>query len=120
MTKLIDRAKGGQSLQVVDDQVGSPTATTVVASVACELIARRVTGLFHLASGGYVSRFGMAQFIFAELGMGIDLEPCPSSRYPAPASRPANSRFDCSKIQAFLNHRIEPWQEGVKRFLRQL
>jgi len=120
VTKLIDGARAGKPLAVVDDQIGSPTPTLEVAKVTCELLTSQTEGLFHLASSGYVSRFGMAQFIFAQLGMEVDLEPCPSSRYPAPASRPANSRFDCSKIQTLLNHSIEPWQDGLERFLRQL
>lgn len=120
VTKLVNRARAGQPLAVVDDQVGSPTPTLDVAKVTGELLEAQTEGLFHLASSGYVSRFGMAQFIFAKLGMDVSLEPCPSSRYPTPASRPANSRFDCSKIQEVLNHPIEPWQQGLERFLRQL
>ena len=98
----------------------SPTATTVVASVACELIARRVTGLFHLASDGYVSRFGVAQFVVERMSLGVDVQPCRTSDYVTPAQRPLNSRFDCSKIQAALGHALEPWQHPLERFLRQL
>jgi dTDP-4-dehydrorhamnose reductase len=120
VTKLVEQASRGGTLQVVDDQIGSPTATTTVAAVVCELLDRRTEGLFHLASAGYVSRFGMAQFVSERLGLGVDLQPCCSSDYPTPATRPLNSRFDCSKIQALLGYPIEPWQESLEHFLRQL
>jgi len=120
VTKLVERARAGGALRVVDDQVGSPTATTVVARAACELLEQKTEGVFHLASTGYVSRFGVAQFVVERLGLGVDLQSCNSSDYPAPAARPQNSRFDCGKIQAVLNHPIEPWQGPLEHFLRQL
>ena len=120
VTKLVEQARAGGTLQVVDDQVGSPTATTVVAAAVCELLAQRAEGVFHLASAGYVSRFGAAQFVSERLGLGADLRPCRSSDYPTPARRPLNSRFDCGQIQTRLSHPIEPWQGPLERFLRQL
>ncbi len=118
VTKLIERAKGGQPLTVVDDQIGSPTATTEVATVACRLLEGRIEGLFHFAGTGYVSRFGMAQFILDELGLKADLKPCGSGDYAAPAARPLNSRFNCSRIQSLLDDPIAPWQGPLERFLR--
>lgn len=120
VTKLIEQAFGGGTLQVVDDQIGSPTATTVVADVACELLQRRAEGTFHLASAGYVSRFGIAQFVAERLGLTVDLQPCRTGDYPVPAPRPLNSRFDCSKIHTLLGHEIEPWQNSLEQFLRHL
>jgi dTDP-4-dehydrorhamnose reductase len=120
VTKLIEQAFGGGTLQVVDDQVGSPTATKVVADVACELLQRRAEGTFHVASAGYVSRFGIAQFVAERLGLAVNLQPCRTGDYPVPAPRPLNSRFDCSKIHTFLGHPIEPWQHSLEQFLRHL
>jgi len=120
VTKTIERARMGLPLVVVEDQIGSPTPTTLVAQAVCELLGQRAQGTFHLASAGYVSRFGMTQFVFERLGLDVDLRPCCSREYPAPADRPLNSRFDCSKIQTLLKAPLEPWQQGLERFLRQL
>ncbi len=120
VTKLAERAESGQPLKVVDDQVGSPTATTEIAAVACRLLKDRVEGLFHFAGAGYVSRFGMAAFILERLELEAALSPCRSSDYVTPALRPLNSRFDCGKIQALLDDPIEPWQGPLERFLRHL
>jgi len=120
VTKLVQHAKTNKALKVVDDQVGSPTATTEVAKVICKLLPREPQGIFHFASAGYVSRYEMARFIFDELSMDVNLLPCRTSDYFTAAARPLNSRFDCSKIKAQLSEPIETWQGPLARFLRQL
>ncbi len=120
VTKLIQRAKTAKALKVVDDQVGSPTATTEVSKVICKLLNERPEGIFHFASAGYVSRYEMAKFIAAKLSMDIDVAPCKTSDFPSPAARPLNSRFDCSRIQRLSGGPAEPWQGPLERFLRQL
>jgi len=120
VTKLIKRAKTDKALKVVDDQIGSPTATTEVAKVICELLRIKPADFFHFASAGYVSRYEMAKFIFDNLSMDVTLLPCKTSDYVSAAVRPLNSRFDCSKIEALLDEPIEPWQVPLERFLRQL
>ena len=120
VTRLIKRAKTGGTLTVVDDQVGSPTATTEVAKTICKILSKKPEGIFHFAGTGYVSRFEMAKFIFDKLSMDVNLLPCKTSDYPSPAARPLNSRFDCSKIKGLLYEPIESWQDPLERFLRQL
>ena len=120
VTKLVQRAKTGDRLRVVNDQIGSPTATTEVAKVICELLQRKPEGIFHFASAGCVSRYEMAKFILDKLNMSIDLSPCRTGDFPSPAPRPLNSRFDCGKITALLQNPIEPWQGPLQRFLVQL
>jgi dTDP-4-dehydrorhamnose reductase len=118
VTKLIRRAKVDRMLKVVDDQIGSPTATTEVARVICELLRKKPVGIFHFASAGCVSRYEMAKFIFDKLSMDVSVLSCKSSDYAGAAARPLNSRFDCSKISALLDEPIESWQGPLERFLR--
>jgi dTDP-4-dehydrorhamnose reductase len=117
VTKMIKRAKAGEKLKVVDDQMGSPTATTEIVKVICRLLSKKPEGLFHFASAGYVSRFEMARFIFDKLNMSVDLSRCKTAEFPTVAKRPLNSRFDCSKIKALLDGPIKPWQVPLERFL---
>jgi len=120
ITKLLERARTAKALNVVSDQVGSPTATTEVARAFCDLAGQRAEGLFHFASAGYVSRCDVAAFVFDHLGLEMDLRPCRTSDYPAPAARPLNSRFDCHKIEPLLREPIAPWQRPLEHFLREL
>lgn len=120
VTKLIGRAKADKNIRVVDDQVGSPTATTEVAGTICELLRRKPDGLFHFAASGWATRFEVAKFIIDTLGISTNLTACKSSDYICAAARPLNSRFDCSKIQALLDKPIKPWQIPLQRFLEKL
>jgi len=120
VTKLMQRTKADKILKVVDDQVGSPTATTEVAKTICTLLKKRPDGLLHFASAGYISRYEMAKFIADKLSMDIDVALCKTSDFQSPAARPLNSRFDCSKIQCLLSEPIAAWQAPLERFLRQL
>lgn len=120
VTKLIERAKAGNALKVVDDQMGSPTATVEVANAICKVLQTRPQGIFHFANAGYVSRYEMARLILNKLAIDVDLSPCKTGDYVCAAARPLNSRFDCSKIRALLNEPIEQWQLPLERFLEQL
>lgn len=120
VTKLIKRAKAGKKLKVVDDQTGSPTATTEAAKAVCSLLSKRPEGIFHFASEGYISRFDMAKFILEKLNIAADLSGCKTSDFVSPAKRPLNSRFDCSKIKPLLDEPVKPWQETLEQFLEQL
>jgi dTDP-4-dehydrorhamnose reductase len=120
VSKLIESVKKGQKLRVVDDQVGSPTATAEASKAILNLLAKSPTGLYHFAASGYVSRFETAKFIFEKLKMPVDLSSCKSSVYKTAAQRPLNSRFNCSKIEKLLGEPIKPWQKPLENFLRQI
>jgi dTDP-4-dehydrorhamnose reductase len=120
VTKLMKLAENRREISVVEDQIGSPTATTEVAKVICELLAAKPEGLLHFASCGYVSRYGIAEFVFDTLSMDVNLSACKTSDFASAAARPLNSRFNCSKIRALLGEPIESWQVPLERFLRQI
>ena len=118
VTKVVKCAKADKTLKVVDDQVGSPTATIEVAKVICKLLPKKPEGIFHFASAGHVSRYEMAKFIFDKLSFDVNLLPCKTGDFVTAAERPLNSRFDCSKIKTLLNEQIEPWQGPLESFLQ--
>jgi dTDP-4-dehydrorhamnose reductase len=120
VTKLIQRAKLQDTLKVVDDQTGSPTSTAEAAKAIYKLLREQPKGIYHFSSTGYVTRYGMAEFILDRLSLNVNLAPCKTSDFPSPATRPLNSRFDCSKIACLLNEPIEHWQAPLELFLRQL
>ena len=123
VTKIRQRAQQDRSLQVVDDQVGSPTATVEVAKIITLLTSIQPEGIFHFAANGYASRYQVARFICDHLGpesAGIDLKPCKTADFAAPAKRPLNSRFDCGKITRLLDYQPAEWQKPLKTFMEQL
>ena len=106
-----------ERLTVVDDQIGAPTASRFLADATLAALAqdwRARAGLYHLSASGDTSWCGFARAIVEQAlahGQALklsaaDIAPIPSSSYPTPARRPANSRLDCSAFeQAFAVHR---------------
>jgi len=120
ISKIVQYAGNNKMLKVVDDQVGSPTATVEVAAAICKALENRPEGIFHFASSGYVSRYKMAEFVFDKLSMDVNLMPCKTKEFQTPAERPLNSRFNCSKIADMLGIEIERWESPLEKYLKQL
>lgn len=120
VTKIVQRARETGRLRVVDDQVGAPTSTLELARVITDLLPARPSGLYHLTADGYVSRFDLAACIIERMGLQVDLAPCKTDDFPAPASRPRNSRLDCREIREKLGVAMEAWRAPLARYLEQL
>lgn len=114
-----------EELKVVNDQQGSPTWAGWIAQTTVELaqvaLKQRQQGQFtsqvlHLTGRGATTWFGFAEEIrrhLAEQGKPLALKqllPIPASEYPTPAKRPANSRLDISRLEAYLGRPMPSWQ----------
>ena len=112
------------SLTVVADQIGGPTPARAIAR-ACLVIARALRadpaqgGTYHFAGAPDVSWAEFAREIMAQAGLACRIEDIPSTAYPTPARRPANSRLDCSTLATFGLHRPD-WRAGVTEALKDL
>lgn len=128
VTKIIAAARTRGSLQVVEDEVGSPTYTLDLAGGILGLEERRARGIYHLAGsdptrtpiGPGVSRYDLALEILSLTGLDdVPVEPVPSTTFPSKAARPANSVLDCGKA-ARLGVTMPPWPDGLARFVAEL
>ena len=121
-------AREKDEITVVDDQLGTPTpawwiAEMTVKALSQVLIDREKCGLYNLVPQGYVSWYGFAREIVSDLQKhepSIQLKPeaivpVPSSAYPTPARRPANSRLDTSRLQATFGIIPESWQDLYRK-----
>jgi len=115
--KILDRARGHNSVTVVCDEVGSPTYTIDLARGILGLVDARAAGIFHLTGSGSCARDEMAREVLSLAGLDeVDVVPVPSSTFPSKAVRPANSVLDCSKAAA-LGVVMPEWREGLARFI---
>jgi len=111
-----------EQLRVVDDQRGRPTYTIDLARAIDAVSKRRAHGTFHFANRGAVTWHGFAVSIMEEArARGIALkvkgiEAIPTSGYPTPATRPANSVLDTTKIERTLGDAfvVRPWIETLR------
>lgn len=125
---VLQMAARQPQMRIVDDQIGAPTSADLIADVTAQALRQArlqpaVSGLYHLAAAGAVSRHAYAQYLVEQarrLGwsLGVQtLHAISSADYPQPALRPLNSRLDCARLQAVFGLRLPDWREGVDRLL---
>ena len=135
---ILRLARDKESLNVVDDQVGSPTPAALIATVTGIALALLRQGqalgegerrLYHLAAARPVSWCDFARTVVRLAGARDDfslklapeaIRAIPSSDYPTPARRPKNSRLDCSRLEADFGLVMPDWQPYLERMLQLL
>jgi len=118
-----------EELKVVDDQIGAPSAAFdlagAIARISPELFSGAAAwGTYHLTGRGKTSWHGFAEAIFADMAMRSGrrprLTPIPTSAYPTPAKRPANSVLDNAKFRAAFGFALPDWKESLTSVLSAL
>ncbi len=102
------------AVQVVDDQIGSPTWSGHLAPAIVGLLERGVSGLVHLTGGGEVSWNGFAEEIFRQAEVDCQVEPASSEQMARPAPRPAYSVLESEREDVLP---MPPWQDGLAGYL---
>lgn len=109
-------------LRVVDDQIGGPTPAADMAA-ACISMAEALfedadlSGTYHYSGGPDVSWADFAREIMDQAGNKVQIEGIKTADYPTPATRPLNSRLDCSTTEQAFGLTRPDWQEGLSRVL---
>lgn len=116
---MLKRARAGQPLRVVDDQVGSPTYAYDLADRLVRLARTERYGVYHAAGSGSCSWYQFARTIFDLCGMEVQLSPCATAEYPRPAPRPACSVLDCEALGRAGIAPLRHWREALAAYLRE-
>ncbi len=102
------------AVQVVEDQIGSPTWSGHLAPAVVGLLERRVSGLVHLTGAGRVSWNGFAHEIFRQAEVDCRVEPATSEQMARPAPRPAWSALESEREDVLP---MPPWEDGLAGYL---
>lgn len=128
---MLRLAAGRDTINVVEDQRGCPTSAFDLAD-ALLLIADRwksdpaagADAIYHCAGSGETSWADFAREVFrlseAQGGPTAAVAGIPTSAYPTPARRPANSRLECTKLQTVFGYRTPAWQESLAPVVHRL
>ena len=103
-----------EAVQVVTDQIGSPTWSGHLAPALLGLLERDVRGLVHLTGAGAVSWNGFAEEIFRQAEVDCRVEPASSAQMARPAPRPAWSVLESEREDVLP---MPPWQDGLAGYL---
>jgi dTDP-4-dehydrorhamnose reductase len=102
------------AVQVVDDQVGSPTWSGHLAPALVGLLERGVSGIVHLTGAGHVSWNGFAREIFRQAEVDCRVQAITSEQTARPAPRPAWSAMASERDETIP---MPDWREGLAGYL---
>ena len=102
-------------LNVVDDQVGSPTYTYDLAVLLVDMVETEKYGRYHATNEGLCTWYEFAKEIFRQADVDIKVNPVSSEMFPAKATRPKNSRMSKEKLEENGFHRLPTWQNEIGR-----
>lgn len=127
---MLRLGKEREELKIVVDQRGGPTGAADIAETllrigAAILAGDRIDwGTYHYSGKPETTWFGFAEEIFQQAGRAgyrsPRLLPIPTSAYPTPARRPANSVFDCGKIKEKFGIEQPDWRHSLEKVLAEL
>ena len=107
-------------LNVVCDQIGSPTYTADLAPLLCDMVVTDKYGIYHATNEGICSWAEFAEEIFRLAGKRVKVNLVPTSEYPTRAARPLNSRMSKAKLEEMGFSRLPDWHNALVRYLREL
>lgn len=134
LTTMLRLGRERERISVVADQTGGPTPAGDLAR-ACLVLARHLTdggagegaggaggragGIWHFSGAPDTSWAGFAREIMARAGLSCRVDGIAAADWPAPARRPADSRLDCTGLEALGLSRPD-WRAGIDAVLREL
>lgn len=113
-------SKVKDSINVVNDQIGSPTYTFDLAILLCDMVQTEKYGVYHATNESYCSWAEFADEIMKLAKLECKVNSIPTSEYVLPATRPLNSRLSKQSLDDAGFSRLPSWQDALKRYMVEL
>lgn len=115
---ILRLATSRPSLDVVNDQRGSPTYTVDLSRAIVQLCRKNAKEIVHVTNSGDCSWFEFAQEIIGKTGLAIEIKPMSTQQLARPAPRPAYSVLSATSLHT---HGIEMpgWKDALRRYLEE-
>ena len=120
ITQIIDLANSNNKINVVDDQVSSPTYTKDLVYFSWELIKTNKFGLYHITNSGEASKHDQAKYVLKKIKWNGNLVKAKTSDFNLMAKRASYSKLSNDKIERLLNKKMANWKEAIDRYLEEL
>lgn len=120
---MLRLGKERENLNVIDDQIGSPTYAADLAKTILDIIPildHSGIRTYHFSNEGVCSWYDFAKEIMEKAGLSCEIKPIPTSQYPTPASRPHYSVMDKSRIKTDYQISIPYWKNSLQTCLNKL
>jgi dTDP-4-dehydrorhamnose reductase len=118
MKTMIRLSSERDSLNIVSDQIGTPTNAVHLAKAILQIILKHTNnyGIYNFSNEGIASWYDFAKEIFRINNINITVNPIPTEAFPTPAVRPKYSVLDKNKIKTTFNINIQSWQEALQKY----
>lgn len=116
---MLRLGKERDEINVVCDQIGSPTYTADLAPLLCEMAMTDKYGIYHATNEGVCSWAEFAVEIFNLTGMKARVKPVTTAEYLAKVQRPFNSRLSKRRLDEARFARLPAWQDALQRYLKE-
>lgn len=117
---MLRLGKEKESLNVVCDQIGSPTYTADLAPLLCDMAVSEKYGVYHATNEGFCSWAEFAAEIMKQVKLNCKINPIPTSEYPSKAVRPFNSRMSKKSLLDNSFNLLPYWNDALERYLVEL
>lgn len=104
-------------VNVVCDQIGSPTYSKHLAKLVCDVAQSEKYGTYHGTNEGFCSWSDLAEKAFEIAGKNVKVNPVTTKEYPTPAARPKNSRLSKISLDDGGFERLPEWENAVEEYL---
>jgi len=115
--RILAKARAGDTLRVVDDQVFAPTYASDLAQAVLALVSSGARGLFHVTNEGPCSWRELAVAAVEEAGLPTRVEAIPAAELGAPAARPRYSVLDTERYRSLGLPPLRPWRDALRAML---
>ncbi|WP_347923216.1 dTDP-4-dehydrorhamnose reductase [Pontimicrobium sp. SW4] len=115
-------SKERKELNVVNDQIGTPTYARDLAELIFHIIDKQCNGygIYHYSNIGEISWYDFAKAIFDFVNNGIKVNAIKTENYPTLAKRPQFSVLDSAKTKEFFNLEMPHWLVGVRKCIKEM
>lgn len=111
-------AEGKDELNVVSDQIGSPTYTEDLSKLLLQMITNDKKGIYHATNEGYCSWYEFAKYIFEINNIDIKVNPILTKDYITLAKRPLNSKLSKDILDSENLDRLPDWKDATERYCK--
>jgi len=121
---MLRLGKEKESLNVVYDQVGTPTSAADLAGAILTLCSRlestgdKKGGIYHYSNEGVCSWYDFALEIMEMAGLKCRINPITSDQFPSPVNRPPFSVLNKAKIKATFGLEIPHWKKSLEKIVK--
>lgn len=114
---ILEKARAGRPLQVVDDQRGCPTYTYHLARGLKAAVEAEIQGILHMTNAGETTWYEFARAALEMAGVKAEIEPVGSASYVTKAKRPANSVLASVVMERSGLEPLPDWRDGLRHHL---